>query len=234
MSITYPPIPSNESERLSALARYQILDTPPEDVFDGIVRIAAAVCGTSMALVSLVDKHRRWTKAAVGIAAREVARECSFCAHAIMKPDEVMVVPDTTKDARFTDYPMVLNQPHIRFYAGAPVVTQDGFPLGTVCVVDQQPHELTPAQEAVLQLLASEVMNQLEQRRALTDLASRLETAQRLAQVGDWVYNIASKRHDWSAEIFNILGVPRNAIQPTLISALSCVHPQRPPAGAPL
>ena len=120
---------------------------------------------------------------------------------------------------------MVQNQPHVRFYAGAPVVTQ-GLPARHAVCRRPSAARTDPRAGSALRLLACQVMSQLEQRRILTDLAPRLETAQRLAQVGDWVYDIANKRHDWSAEIFHILGVPRNAIQPTLISALSCVHPQ--------
>ena len=224
VNVSLPPIPTNESARLSALARYRILDTAPEQVFDDIARLASVVCGTPMALVSLVDKHRRWTKAAVGIAAREVPRECSFCAHAINKPDEVMVVPDTTRDERFSANPMVRDEPHLRFYAGAPLVTPDGFALGTLCVVDRRKRELTPVQQDALRVLANQVMMLLEQRRILSDLALRLETAQRLTHAGDWLYDIVNKRHYWSDEIFRILGVSREAFQPTLISALACVH----------
>jgi len=226
MRATLPPIPTNESARLSALSRYHILDTPPEAAFDDIARLAALLCQTPMALITLVDKHRQWFKAAIGIEAREMPRECSFCAHTINRPTELMVVPDATADQRFSQNPLVQGAPHVRFYAGAPLVTPEGFALGALCVVDRQKRELTSLQQEALRVLAGQVMSRLEQRRILTDLALRLETAQRLAHVGDWVYDIANKRHDWSAEIFHILGVSRKEFRPTLISALTCVHTQ--------
>jgi len=226
MRTTLPPFPTAESARLSALSRYHILDTEPEEAFDDIARLAALLCQTPIALITLVDKNRQWFKATVGLEARETPRECSFCAHAITHPTELMVIPDATADERFSRNPLVQNTPHVRFYAGAPLVTPEGFALGALCVVDHQKRELTSTQQEALRVLAGQVMSRLEQRRTLTDLAFRLETAQRLAHVGDWVYDIANKRHDWSAEIFHILGVSQDEFRPTLISALTCVHAQ--------
>jgi len=224
MRATLPPIPTNESARLSALNRYHILDTPPEEAFDDIARIAAVLCQTPMALITLVDKHRQWFKAAIGIEAREMPRECSFCAHTINRPTELMMVPDATADQRFSQNPLVKGAPHVRFYAGAPLVTPEGLALGALCVVDRQKRELTPTQQEALRVLAGQVMSRLEQRRILTDLALRLETAQRLAHIGDWQIDIVNNRHDWSDEIFRILGVSRETFVPTLMSALTCVH----------
>ena len=224
MRTTLPPFPTAESARLSALIRYRILDTPPEAAFDDIARLAALICQTPMALITLVDKHRQWFKAAIGIEAREMPRECSFCAHAINHPTELMVIPDAIADDRFAGNPLVQNEPHVRFYAGAPLVTPEGFALGALCVVDRQKRELTSTQQEALRVLAGQVMSRLEQRRILTDLALRLETAQRLAHVGDWQYDIISNHHDWSDEIFRILGVSRETFVPTLMSGLACVH----------
>ncbi|MDD2764267.1 MAG: PAS domain-containing protein [Opitutaceae bacterium] len=226
MRDTPSSIPTNEPARLSALTRYRILDTPPEAAFDDIARLAALICQTPMALITLVDKHRQWFKAAVGIKTRELPRECSFCAHAINRPTELMVVPDATADPRFSQNPLVQGAPHVRFYAGAPLVTPEGLALGALCVVDRQSRSLTPLQQEALRMLAGQVMSRLEQRRFLADLALRLETAQHLAHVGDWQYDVASGRHDWSGEIFRILGVARKTFAPHLIGALACVHPE--------
>ena len=226
MSHTTPPIPVNEAERLGTLARYRILDTAPEEAYDSAARLAAMICGTPLAFVSLVDKHRRWTKAAVGIEPGAVPRENSFCAHAINHPEEVMVIPDATRDERFADNPMVRDGPRLRFYAGAPLVTPEGFAIGTVCVADRCERNLSAAQQTALRMLATLVVSNLEERRVLADLGLRLETVQRLSHVGDWEYDVPKKQQYWSAEIYRILGVPPGSITPTLITALSCVHPE--------
>jgi signal transduction histidine kinase len=147
-------LPSNEVSRLEALHGLAILDTAPEPMFDDIARMAATVCGTPIALLSLVDGQRQWFKARVGLEAPETSRELAFCAHAILAPEAVLEVPDAHDDQRFADNPLVTGDPNIRFYAGAPVVTEDGHALGTVCAIDRQPRQLTPAQRDMLQMLA--------------------------------------------------------------------------------
>ncbi len=156
----------NEPDRLAALDRYHILDTQAEAQFDDIVRIAAQICGTPMALISLVDASRQWFKAAVGINVTETPREIAFCAHAIQQHD-ILVVNDAAQDARFADNPLVTRDPRLRFYAGAPLETPDGFPLGTLCVLDSKPGELSEQQGTALKALARQVMTQLELRLAL-------------------------------------------------------------------
>lgn len=162
---------TDEAGRLAALDIYEILDTPAEPGFDDIVRIASQICGTPMALISLVDDRRQWFKAAVGIDAAETPREIAFCAHAIGHPD-VLAVPDASLDPRFVDNPLVTGDTHLRFYAGAPLVTPEGFALGTLCVLDREPRQLRPDQVEALQALARQVMAQLELRRSLNRLAA--------------------------------------------------------------
>lgn len=155
--------PSNEKERLKVLNSYQILDTLPEADFDDFTLIASNVCQTPIALISLVDEARQWFKSKVGIEVSETPRDISFCSHAIVQND-VFVVPDSLKDARFHDNPLVTGSPKARFYAGAPLRTSEGYHIGTLCVVDHVPRELDAKQLASLQALARQVINLLELR----------------------------------------------------------------------
>ena len=154
-----------ETSRLGKLAEYQILDTPPERVFDEITQVAAKLIGVPISLVSLIDRDRQWFKARYGLNAIETPREHAFCAHAI-KSDDVYVVPDATQNPLFAENPLVTGLPDIRFYAGAPLITSDNFRLGTLCVIDTKPHDgLSEDAEKVLTLLARMVVNALEARR---------------------------------------------------------------------
>ena len=158
--------PWQEQDRLAALKRYKILDTPPEIAFDNIVKIAAQICDVPIALISLVDEDRQWFKAAKGLDTNETPREIAFCDHAIRQQD-VLIVADAAADGRFSSNPLVTDDPHLRFYAGAPLETSDGFPLGTLCVLDRTPRELTDDQVFALKALAHQVMIQIEYRWAL-------------------------------------------------------------------
>lgn len=144
-----------EENRLAALERYDILDTPPEEAFDRLVELATVIFDVPIALVSLVDRERQWFKACYGFDTRETSREVSFCAYAILA-DEVMVVPDATQDQRFRDNALVTGAPGIRFYAGAPLKTSDGHSLGSLCVIDTKPRAVfTSSQQQTLAGLAA-------------------------------------------------------------------------------
>lgn len=156
---------SEEALRLQALHGYAVLDTPPEEAFDDLTRLAAQICGVPMALISLIDEQRQWFKSRVGLEVQETPREISFCSHAIQR-DEVMVIEDAREDPRFCDNPLVKGEPHIRFYAGAPLVTPQAKRIGTLCVVDYEPRRLGPEQIEALARLARQVVSQLELRLA--------------------------------------------------------------------
>ena len=163
------PKPSNEAARLQQLHDYEILDTPAEKGFDDIVTIAAQICEVPIALVSLVDEERQWFKSKIGLDADETNREVAFCSHAILEPEQVFEVPDANKDPRFERNPLVTGDPDIAFYAGAPLVTDGGDALGTLCVIDQKPRKLRPDQAKSLQALARQVVAQMELRRSLRE-----------------------------------------------------------------
>jgi anti-sigma regulatory factor (Ser/Thr protein kinase) len=162
-----------ESARLAALRSYSILDTEPEKAFDDLTLLASYICHTPMSLISLVDEDRQWFKSRIGVRAEQTAREISFCGHAIQQ-EGLFIVPDALQDQRFADNPLVHNEPHIRFYAGAPLRSPDGFALGTLCVVDRQPRHLTAEQQNALQALSRQVTAQLELRRNLSQLRDAL------------------------------------------------------------
>jgi hypothetical protein len=150
------PVPTDlgEQARQRALDALRTLDTPHEQAFDDIVRLARDICGVPIALISLVDRDRQWFKAQEGLDVRETPRDVAFCDHAIRDPGQLMEVPDAGLDRRFSANPLVTGAPHIRFYAGAPLVTPEGEALGTVCVIDHQPRSLSAAQRGSLEALA--------------------------------------------------------------------------------
>lgn len=200
------PCATNEKERLEALQRYGILDTAAEADFDAITTLLSAICETPIALVSLVDRDRQWFKSKVGLAAEETHRDLAFCAHAILQND-VMVVPDATRDPRFADNPLVLEDPRIRFYAGAPLITPDNFAIGTLCAIDVKPRELTPNQRMALKTLSRHVVDLLELRLRLQqtrDLNQALEQAN-----AERTRFFANMNHEMRTPLSAILGFSR-------------------------
>jgi GAF domain-containing protein len=165
-----PSLPKNEKKRLEVLWQYDVLDTVPEEVFDDLADLAASICEAPVAMITLVDEKRQWFKSKTGISVSETSRDVSFCGHAILQ-HELFIVADATKDDRFAGNPLVTSDPKIRFYAGAPLFTPDGYALGTLCVIDKVARTLRPDQKRALEILSRHVMTQLELRRHALDLA---------------------------------------------------------------
>ena len=207
-------ITDGESLRLGTLRELGVMDSLPEQVFDDIVRLASLICGTPISFVSLVDGERQWFKARVGLAALETPRDLAFCAHAIVSPDPVFVVPDAAQDPRFAGNPLVTGDPHIRFYAGVPIVMPGGQALGTVCVIDTVPRTLDALQLQALQALSRQTTALLELRqrtlqaeRQSTEVErarSLLDRTGALARVGGWEFDVQTGRVDWTDEVYRI------------------------------
>jgi anti-sigma regulatory factor (Ser/Thr protein kinase) len=173
-SAAHTPVSIDEAARMAALRKYRILDTDPERAFDDVTMLASLICGTPIALISLIDADRQWFKSRIGISVAETSRSVSFCTHAI-KQRELYVVPDASVNEIFRDNPFVAGENGIRFYAGAPLVTPSGHALGTLCVLDRVPRTLTTEQIEALQALRRQVEAQLELRANLVELDQALQ-----------------------------------------------------------
>lgn len=184
----------DEEARLAALHDYHILDTPREDDFDDITRLVARLCDAPIAVINLIDRDRQWFKSEVGLGVRETPLETSLCSHAILE-SELLVVPDTTLDPRFADNPLVTGPSSLRFYAGALLKTDSGHAIGTLCVLDNKPRDLTPEQRDALQILGRQVMTQIELRRRVAEqaqvIAERQQAQERLEAAYERERNIA-------------------------------------------
>ncbi|HBE51870.1 MAG TPA: hybrid sensor histidine kinase/response regulator, partial [Cyanobacteria bacterium UBA11369] len=163
-------LPDNEAERLAAIRHYQIIDTDPESAFDDLARLAAHICGTPIALINLIDGNRQWFKSKLGLDVTEMPRDFGLCPQCIEQGD-ILVIPDTLADDRFAKNPVVTAAPHIRFYAGVPLIAPGGQIIGTLCVADIVPHQPSLAQVEALQALSRQIISQLELRRHIADMA---------------------------------------------------------------
>jgi len=193
------PLPTNEVERLAALKEYHILDTGTEQSYDDITTLAAHICEVPIAMISLVDEVRQWFKSKVGVEQQQTSRDVAFCAHAILQ-NEPFIVGDATKDRRFADNALVTGEPYIRFYIGIPLINPEGLALGTLCVVDHQPRQLSAAQQEALQALSRQVMALLELRRVSARLAEALDnvkTLQGLLPICAWCKRIRDDKGYW-------------------------------------
>jgi GAF domain-containing protein len=203
-------IPHHERQRLKVLWQYDVLDTVPEEIFDDLTELAAGICEAPIALISLVDENRQWFKSKVGMTVGETSRDVSFCAHAIQQ-EGLFIVPDATRDDRFANNPLVVSDPKIRFYAGAPLVTPDGHALGTLCVIDKVPRQLRPEQQQALRVLARHVMTQLELRRHARELAeARRAGADATGALAKTRAEVAQLRRE--LQKFKRNGAPRPAV----------------------
>ncbi len=194
------PVPTNEAERLEALRSYHVLDSLGEGAYDDITKLAAYICDTPIAMISLVDGDRQWFKAKVGLKQEGTVRDVAFCAHAIMAP-KPMIIRDALKDGRFANSLLVRRPPHIRFYAGFPLITPEGHALGTLCAIDRKPRDLSPDQTKAMEALARQVMDRLELRRVSNQLAQALEhvkTLHGLLPICAWCKRIRDDHGYWA------------------------------------
>lgn len=181
-----PPIPTDEEERLKALRRYEILDTASEQEYDDIAMLAAQICGTPIATISLIDESRQWLKANIGIDADETSRDIAFCSYTIHNKDgRSLVVNDALEDERFAANPLVTDDPNIRFYAGAPLITLDNYALGALCVIDNEPRQISEGQLKALEALARQTTIKMELRRTSALLKAANEELRNLSLTDD-------------------------------------------------
>lgn len=239
-------VPADEAGRVAALDHLMLLDTAPEAEYDDLVTLASAICQTPIALVSLIDHERQWFKAKVGMAVDETHRDVAFCAHAIQEPHQLFVVPDATVDARFANNPLVMDGLAIRFYAGAPIVTDDGYALGTVCVIDTKARTLTVTQERALKALARQAAGLLSLRKASVAVAhaaknqAAMTAEARLKQeqgmelldlvlqgrgLGLWDLDVTSGKWTASAQAFELLGYAGSETEVADLPWYALIHP---------
>ena len=202
------PIPENEAERLQALYEYEILDTLSEEEYDAITNIAAQLCNVPASLITFLDRDRQWFKSHLGVDIQQTPRAVSFCNYTIMDPGNVLVVPDMRVDERFSQNPLVTGEPHAVFYAGAPLVTPDGYVLGSICLLDGKANDLTEEQRAALKGLAQQVVARLELQKKLKELNRTQEKLQKANKSLKNFAHIAS--HDMKTPLANILLVTRS------------------------
>lgn len=175
-----PDIPTNEAARLAAIQRYGINAQIPQQAYEDLTKLASFICDTPIALVSLVESEYQWFLSALGLDMDQTPRDISFCAHAILEPNDLFIIPDATCDSRFADNPLVTGENGIRFYAGAPLTTEQGEGIGSICVLDRVPRELRPEQQEALRVLARQTMAQFELQRSLHELSRTIAERERV------------------------------------------------------
>ncbi len=228
------PIPRNEPSRLRALQSYDIMDSGPELRYDDITLLASRICGTPMALISLIGEDRQWFKSKIGLEGSETPRELAFCAHAIVEPDKVLTVADAKLDDRFATNPYVTGDPHVRFYAGAPLVSADGHALGALCVIDREPRNLESHQQEALLALSRQVMALLEERRTSAALRGAMQALSRSEALFREAYEnapigiaLVSPEGEWlrvNRSLCDLLGYPADELTRTTFQAIT--HPE--------
>ena len=228
------PVPVNEPSRLLALQSYDIMDSGQEPRYDDITLLASRICRTPMASISLINENRQWFKSKVGLEGAETPRELAFCAHALMEPDKLLTVFDARLDDRFAAHPSVTGDPHIRFYAGAPLVSADGHALGTLCVIDREPRHLQPDQEAALLALSRQVMALMEERRTSAALRGAMQALTRSEALFREAYEnapigiaLVSTEGEWlrvNQSLCDMLGYPADELTRTTFQAIT--HPE--------
>ncbi len=197
-----PPIPDNEEERLSALYSYNIMDSLPEKDYDNLTKIASEICQTPVALITFMDRERQWFKSKVGVELTENARDYTFCAHGMIDSQEPLIVNNATEDPRFEKNPLVTGPYHVRFYAGVQLVDKDGFPLGSICVLDVVNKEISESQLNTLKILGEQVMRLLELRKNIVALENTQQNLLRINKhLKDYDYIIS---HDLKAPLRNM------------------------------
>jgi signal transduction histidine kinase len=205
-----PDLPKNELDRLQALRSYHILDTLSEKEYDQLTAMSSQICGCKMSFISLIDEDRQWFKSAYGLEVTGTSREVAFCAHAINNPNEIMVVPDARVDDRFHDNPLVVGDPHLAFYAGVPLVNEEGMALGTLCVLDSEPKMLNEGQLQALNALADQVMALLELRKSKRGVEEMLRREQERSRELEQFAFIAA--HDLKSPLNGIVSMSEHLI----------------------
>ncbi|WP_418264810.1 PAS domain S-box protein [Flavobacterium faecale] len=230
-----PSIPKNEKERLNELESYKIIGELENSDYDFLTRMAAEICGTKISLISLVTEDKQWFLSHHGIEVRETPKELAFCGHAINKPDELFLVEDATKDERFFDNPLVIDEPNVIFYAGMPLVNENGYSLGTLCVIDNKPKKLSTEQISSLKMLSNQVMKLLDlhrktlvlnkQNTRLKKITELFKESQRINHVGAWELDLETGETLWTEEIYAIYEVPQD-FDHNKEKAINYYHPE--------
>lgn len=234
----YPQIPENEIERLKELDSYHIIGEMEDFDYDFLTQMASQICETKISLISLITDKKQWFLSHNGVEAREAPKEFAFCAHAINRPEEVFIIEDSRKDERFYDNPLVTGDPNVIFYAGVPLVNEDGFALGTLCVIDNYPKKLNEQQIMSLKMLSRQVMKLLELRKRSSELdktnAKLLKTtvlfneSQKINKIGAWELDLVTGVTDWTDEVYSIHDVSADFYH-NKVNGIDFYHPDDQP-----